>query len=127
MIDRPTREVFWSAIGDLAFADPDLSRGRLSIPKQRDAEVEDLDPAVERQNQIVGADVAMNNPERSAAEIDQLVNGVESTSGVGDTFGGHGRRQRMCELLQEVVERDAGDVLHRDVQIAAILFELVDL
>ena len=105
-------------------------RVRRRVLDLRDAEVEHLRDTRIGDEDVAGRDVAVNDADRFAAAVTQLVRVVK---GVGDLLH-HARHEPELELphllallAQERQERHSLQVLHDDVQLAIGLAELVDL
>src|SRR4051794_2180930 len=83
-IDRRAIDLLRRHVRDLAF---ELSRARRFMKlaeRLRDAEVADLRNAVRRAEDVVGAEIAMDDVEEATLFVRELVRRVESGTAVGD-------------------------------------------
>ena len=85
-IDDVAARLLRRHIGDFALQDSDLCR-RFSGRRFGDAEVDDLHFAVVSDEDVVRADVAMNDAERRAVVIRELVRVVQPRERVGHDLG----------------------------------------
>ena len=95
----------------------------------RRAEVDQLGAAAGRDDDVVGADVAMHEAQR-AARIGCLVNVLERVADVRDHVQNGRDRQPLAARAHALVrdpQRDAGDVLHRDEVAPFQLTEIEDV
>jgi hypothetical protein len=109
---------------------PRLGGGGDVVGELGDAEVEDLHLAVVGEEQVVRADVAVDEAERVVLEIAQLVDVVQPAQRVGDDQGGDARVDDPVlghDLLGEAVHRLPAEELHRQVDLAVGLADLEGL
>ena len=126
-VDGLAAEVLGRHVDELALerAGPRAMRGRRRLG---DAEVHQLHLAVVGHEHVVRADVAVNDAQRVAGVIGQLVRVVQAGQGVDE----NAKAQREAELarshaVQHGRQRLAVEVLHRDRQVGSLLDHLVGL
>ena len=119
-------EAFGRHVRRLAFEVADLRLRRLAVFDERDAEVEDLHLAVEGQDQIVRADVTVNDVERASLDVFEIVRRVQAAKRLCDQSNADPRRE-LAAFSKQLGKGDAGDVLHRQIQHAVFFAEVVDL
>jgi hypothetical protein len=96
----------------------------------RDSEVDQLGLPAERDDQVVGRDVAVHQVELSAFAIGEPVRVVEAGRAIHEDAADHRHRRLLVLLLgalEHAREREAVDVFHRDVEGGAFLTEIEDL
>jgi hypothetical protein len=108
------------------------ARGALlgEAARLRDAEVDELDVPRRRHEHVLGAHVAMHEVQLLAVVVGGLVRGVEPGGDLRRDPHGHVRREPLPlvgERAQQVRERDAVHVLHREEVRPAIFAELLDV
>lgn len=98
-----------------------------------DTEVDDLDDAVEGDQEVVGADVAVDDAEGAAHFVGGAVGVVESCGGLGDDASEEVKGRILLEffdavdLFSDAFEVEATDVFHGDVVDVADLADFEDL
>ncbi len=128
-VDGQALHLLGRHIAELALEDSGL---RLLQPALRlgDAEVDQLHFAFEADEDVLRADVAMDDPERPARGVALAVRVVERLAHLRDDQAGLRNRHRLLALakaLEQLAHVAAGDVLHGDVEVLVVLAELEDL
>ena len=114
-------------VGDLPLQLP--ARGLLA-GDLGDAEVDQLDRAVGGDQQVLRADVTVDDAARLAAPVGEGVGVVEPLGRPGDQLHGHRHRHGLLELARRLVDPGHAltlDELHHDVEGALVFTQLVDL
>ena len=116
VIDRLPGDLLWRHVVGRAHHHADL--GQVRSRRARDAEVEDLHvPRFAADHQVRGLDVAMDDA--------ALVRVGEALADVGDELDPAADRERR-PAMNQLAERLAGDVLHRDERLSLVCPDVVD-
>ena len=91
------------------------------IARTRDPEVGDLHPTVDREEDVVRRDVAMNQLDRNAFLVMELVSGVEPGARVGDDPRRDVRREHALRHLSDELSNGAGHPLHDEEEASRFL------
>src|SRR5688572_30435049 len=105
-------------------------RARVARRRLRDAEVDDLDLALVRDEHVLRRAVAVHDLERTPERIALAVRVVETLEHLGDAEARHRDRHLHLVLAQPILDLEqilAPDVLHRDEVRAVDAAELEDL
>src|SRR6185437_3396056 len=105
-------------------------RARVATRRFRDAEVDDLDLALVRDEDVLRRAVAVHDLERPAVGVALAVRVVETLEDLRDREAGHRDRHLLLDLAETILDLEqvlAPDVLHRDEVGAGDATELEDL
>src|SRR5690606_17315764 len=93
------------------------------------AEIDDLDHAVVRHEQVLGGDIAVNETDDGPRVVTQLVSRVQAATGLNGHVNGdrQGDAATGGGVLEDHAERLAVDPLHHDVKDAILLAQVVNL
>jgi hypothetical protein len=115
-------------VGELAL---ELALLRLVGETQRglgDAEVHDLHDAVVADEEVLGTHVAMHEAEGRTIVAAELVDGVQTRTGLRhDSSRDRLGQRRATEYVEDHVERFAVDPVHHEVEHVALLVQIMDL
>jgi len=119
-------ELLGRHVGQLAFEEAGIGSPAVA-GDLGDAEVEDAAHAVGGDEQVLGRDVAVDDRQRGAVDVAERVGVVQALACLGEDAGGEGQAARVARRGGgEGVPGDAVEVLHDQVELAAVLAQLED-
>src|SRR5205807_410970 len=98
-VDRAPERLFWGHVLNLALEDSGLRVGRVAGLGFRDPEIDELYDPLGAYQDVVRADVAMNDAQRLAARVFQLVRLVQPCTGVREDAQDDAGRDRHSLFL----------------------------
>ena len=128
-IHTGARDLLGRHVSDLALELP-RARGFVELSERlRHAEVGHLRGAVGGEQDVVRREVAMHDAERAPVLVGQLVGGMKARAGIRDDTRDHARVDclGLPRSAKHACERVSAHPLHRQIEGALLLSELVDL